>query len=470
MKNQTSFTLSVLIIWLISGCSDPQKDTSSSITFSIEGFENDTIRLWQPEHLSFSIINSQELILDESGFGEIDLTYPDNSFVFLKIGNFVFPSIHVEGSDLTIKGNVADLSNTIEISGKGSLPNNYLQAKKAIIRKYNNLNGRLFFRLDSSEFWDRISALNTEIDSLNNWLATQRIDRKLEALLSLESQQPSNAYILNYALVKGYKSPRYSVDIPYDQNLFMSHSTAYSMVLGFNYEFQLMGPIWVNSGASNSDSIAYIFPQVFTEALDTIGIPDYAKDYYLARLLASYFRAKQSNPVLEDVYAKWRIIFPNSTHRIPVAEAYKGMSNLAPGTRAPIITGIDQNGMEFSTEQLKGHFIYIDVWATWCSPCREKLPKMYSLQKDFEDNSQIKFLFVSIDKDLDKWQNYISKLPADGLHINSSGTRFWQDYMINGIPHYIIIDPSGKIYESDAPDPDSEAIKSILKRITDIAS
>lgn len=387
MKNQALFTLSVLIIWLISGCSDPQKNTSSSITFSIEGFKNDTILMWQPEHLSFSIINSQELILDESGFGEIDLTYPDNSFVDLKIADFEFSFINTTGSDLTIKGNASDLSNTLTISGEGSIPNNYLLAKNSIIRKYNNLDGRLFFQLDSSEFWDRISALNTEIDSLNNWLATQRIDQKLEALLSLESQQTANAYILNYALVKGYKSPRYFVDIPYDQNLLMSHSASYSMVLGFNYDFQLMGPIWVNSGASNSDSIAYIFPQVFTQALDTIGIPDYAKDYYLAKLLASYFRAKQSNPVLENVYANWRNRYPNSLHRIPVAEAYKGMSNLASGTRAPIITGIDQNGMEFSTEQLKGHYIYIDVWATYCSPCLKKIPKMYSLQKDFEDNS-----------------------------------------------------------------------------------
>ena len=153
MKFQIYFTLSVLIIALISGCSDPKKGTSSSIIFSIEGYENDTIRLWQTEPLTFSKINPQELILDESGHGSIEINYPAYSFASFKIRDMVFPIIQVEGSDLTIKGNVADLLSTIKISGKGSLPNNYLQAKQAIILKYNNLDGRLFFNWIVQSFW-----------------------------------------------------------------------------------------------------------------------------------------------------------------------------------------------------------------------------------------------------------------------------------------------------------------------------
>jgi thiol-disulfide isomerase/thioredoxin len=466
MKIQNLIIFIMLFTAIISGCSDAQKNSVSSIHFSIAGLDMDTIRLYRIEPLTLSETNYQELILDETGKGTLEIHYPDKSFAYLKIGDNQFSIILVDGSDLRIRGNGSDIPNTIEISGKGSLANNYLQEKAAIIRKYNNLDGRFFIELDSAAFWDRMHDYNREIDTLNAWLATQKMDRELESLLRLESQQTANIYILNYALVKGHKGPEYSGIVPYDRNLFLSHSSAYSAVLVLNYSFDIVGPIWRNSGASNSDSIAYIFPQVFESALDTLGIPDYAKDYYMAEFLTSYFELNRSNPVLEGVYASWRNDFPDSPFSQKVAEIYKGISNLAPGHRAPTITGIDQSGNEFSLEQFKGHYIYVDVWATWCSPCREKIPAMYALMEEFRENSQIEFMFVSVDEDLEKWKDYISRLPSGILHINAGGTSIRKDYMIPGVPHYILVDPSGKIYDSNAPDPDTEEIKSLLTNLT----
>ena len=470
MNYKTLVTISVLLIWVISGCSLSKQNRHASITFSIEELQNDTIRLWQSEPLEHSRINTQELIVDESGFGTFTLDYPNNSFVTIKIQDFEFSILHTSGSALNITGKASDLPNTLEISGEDSLPNNYLLAKKAIIRKYNSQDGRFFFQLDSSDFWFRLSAMNTEIDSLNKWLESQDIRSDLEALLILESQHTSNVLIMNHALVKGYTGPRYSIDISYDENLFQSYSGVYSAVLGYNYELQLLRPFWMNFGAANNDSLAYIFPKAFYEAIDTLGVPEFAKNYYKARLLSSYFRANQSNPWLEEIYDNWTNEHPNSIFRNTVAEAYNGMSTLAPGKRAPIITGVDQNGNEFSTEQFRGNYVYIDVWATWCSSCVEKIRKMYSLQEEYKDNTQIKFLFISIDQDLEKWKKYISKLPDKVLQINSNWSRLQQDYMLQGIPRYILIDPEGNIYNSNAPDPDSDEIKSILEMFSESTS
>jgi hypothetical protein len=121
-----------------------------------------------------------------------------------------------------VEGKAGDLPNSLTISGDGSLPNKYLLAKNSIIRKYNEQDGRYFFQLDSAEFWVRMMALNEEIDSLNSWLTTKKIDQELESLLVLESQQLSNVYILNNALVKRYTDSKYSVDIPYDEKV-LSH-------------------------------------------------------------------------------------------------------------------------------------------------------------------------------------------------------------------------------------------------------
>lgn len=88
---------------------------------------------------------------------------------------------------------------------------------------------------------------------------------------------------------------------------------------------------------------------------------------------------------------------------------------------------------------------------------------MYALQKEFKDQKQIEFLFVSMDKDLDRWKSYISKLPGAALHINANSTEIYKDYMLGGIPHYIIIDAYGNIYRSNAPDPDSNEIRGVLE-------
>lgn len=309
--------------------------------------------------------------------------------------------------------------------------------------------------------------MNAVIDSLNTWMVSQTIDEDLETLLLLESKQLSNAYILNFALGRRYRNPAYQVDMAYDPGLFTSNSLAYVMALEFNYHYELLGPIWEATGASDSDSIEYIFPRLFAEVLDTIKIPNNAKDYYLAKLLASYFRENSSTPVLEKIYEDWKYKYPKSRYSEMLSELYDQMSSLTTGVLAPNISGIDRYGEAFSLDALKGNMIYIDVWATWCSPCRKKLPDMYSLMEEFKDFPEMKFLFISVDDDLDKWQTYLSTLPEGGIHLNAESKKLRQDYMIQGIPHYIIIDASGRIYQSNAPDPDSEEIKGILKEIAD---
>ena len=463
MKHQILVCLSTVLVLLFNACNKPQESTTTSISFAIEDYGGDTIRLFQTEPLRGSRINTQELVVDESGAGNLEIGYPDNSFVRIQIGDFFFSMVNSAGAELMVEGKAGDLPNSLTISGKGSLSNNYLLAKNSIISKYNELDGRYFFQLDSAEFWVRMKALNEEIDSLNSWLTTKKIDKDLGSLLVLESQQLSNVYILNYALVKRHTDSKYSVDIPYDENLFRSYSSAYNMVLGLNYEFQISGPAWRSSGASNNDSIAYIFPKILSETIDALGIPEYAKDYYIARMLFSNFGRNQSSPVIEDVYTIWLSKYPESAYKNSLEDAINNMPALARGKQAPIITGIDPSGNEFSTEQLKGKVIYIDVWATWCSPCVEKIPKMYALQEEFKDQNQIQFLFVSVDKDLDKWKDYISKLPGDGMHINANSSDIYKDYMMGGVPQYIVIDSHGNIYQSNAPAPDSGEIKSLLE-------
>ncbi len=454
---------------MLSSCTGSRNPDATRISISVEGLAHDTIHFFQSDPLSGSRINTREMVMDGSGSGSLDLKYPDPSFVNLEIGDFILPLFCTRDSELKIEGKAEGLPNTLTVSGSGALPVNYLLAKRKVIERYDQMDGKMFFQLDSAEFWQRIDALNEEIDSLNFWLAGERIDQAIKSLLVMDSRQTSNLYKVNYALIKGYSDPAYFIDILYDEDLLRSFSNLYGIVLQWNYELQISRPLRMKSGAADNDSLAYLFPSILVATIDTMGIPGFAKDFYTARMLGSYYWGHQSNPVIEEVYDDWVSKYPESMNRSYVLNAKEQLTSLSPGSQAPAITGTDRSGHTFSSEQWKGHVLYVDVWATWCSPCREKIPGMYALQEAFKDRPEVKFLFVSIDNDHEKWQDYISKLPEGILHIQSNNPGFRQEYMIPGVPHCILIDASGKIITSNAPNPDSDEIKGMLEEAIRLA-
>lgn len=113
--------------------------------------------------------------------------------------------------------------------------------------------------------------------------------------------------------------------------------------------------------------------------------------------------------------------------------------------------------------------MYIDVWATWCGPCIAEFPKSKQLQKKFQNNSKVEFLYVSVDKNKEAWKKMLADdMNFKGIHIiqiEGHGESIWESYQISGIPRYILIDQNGDIVSSDAARPSSGEIE---KEINDL--
>ena len=135
------------------------------------------------------------------------------------------------------------------------------------------------------------------------------------------------------------------------------------------------------------------------------------------------------------------------------------------------------NGGETSMDDLKGKYAYIDVWATWCGPCKAEIPALKELEKDYHGKN-IQFVSMSIDDDRSHkgswdlarqdWKAMVADKELGGIQIFAPKgweTKFIQEYKIKGIPRFILIDPNGNIVDASAPRPSDPSLRAIFDEL-----
>ncbi|WP_338410392.1 TlpA disulfide reductase family protein [uncultured Flavobacterium sp.] len=144
---------------------------------------------------------------------------------------------------------------------------------------------------------------------------------------------------------------------------------------------------------------------------------------------------------------------------------------LGKGKNSPKFMAYENNaGGKTSLDDLKGKYVYIDVWATWCGPCIAEIPYLKEVEKTYHSKN-IQFVSLSIDepKDYDKWKSMIKEKELGGIQLLADKawkSEFVKNYRINGIPRFILIDPKGNIITSDAPRPSDKKLKDMFNSLS----
>lgn len=136
------------------------------------------------------------------------------------------------------------------------------------------------------------------------------------------------------------------------------------------------------------------------------------------------------------------------------------------GTVSPSFKYENHKGGFTSLEDLKGKYVYIDVWATWCGPCRQEIPFLQKTEEAYHGKN-IEFVSISVDeqKNHEKWKQFVKDKNLGGIQLLADKdwqSDFVQGYKINGIPRFILISPEGKIVNADAPRPSSPELVTLL--------
>lgn len=155
--------------------------------------------------------------------------------------------------------------------------------------------------------------------------------------------------------------------------------------------------------------------------------------------------------------------------KLAITEHYEVISKLKPGTPAPYFNYENYAGGNTKLTDLKGKYVYIDMWATWCGPCIKEIPHLKKIEKEFHD-AKIEFVSISVDEveQRDNWRKMIENLELVGTQLlvdNGWKSDILQDYGIKGLPHFILLDDQGNIISANVEHPSDPKLKNRLQAL-----
>lgn len=228
-----------------------------------------------------------------------------------------------------------------------------------------------------------------------------------------------------------------------------------------------------------------IMPLVRAGQINTLLIGEYKKVLTGERLESAYayqwcFAAiqRQYEKELIPLYEEFKQTYPNSPYLSAMRGYYEEICAFhAPkNLSADIQFMTDTEGistMEALLTRFAGKKVYIDVWATWCGPCKEEFAHEGALHGLLEDKGY-EMLYLSVDKDSDdsQWREMVAYYQLHGYHARA-GEALISDlqrlFDANGtmaIPWNMIVDTQGHIVQLHAPRPsDTEALSNALDSV-----
>lgn len=147
----------------------------------------------------------------------------------------------------------------------------------------------------------------------------------------------------------------------------------------------------------------------------------------------------------------------------------KSQAKKLEGIASPSFEYENHKGGKSKLEDFKGKYVYIDVWATWCGPCRAEIPFLKKIEEKYHGKN-IVFISISVDtdKDHEKWQKFVTEKELGGVQLFADknwNSDFIKAFGINSIPRFLLIDPNGKVVKADAARPSSEELTKLFDQI-----
>jgi thiol-disulfide isomerase/thioredoxin len=433
--------------------------------------------------ISGKIDNStaEKLIINNSDFEkEITIT-PDGTFAdtlkllesgfyTLKIGRETTSIYLKNGDNIHVTLDTNQFDETITYTGIGSNENNYIAAKQLYEEKFTSDFKGLYsleedaFKVKIDSFKQTKTSLLGKIENVDpDFLTNETRNLEYDSYILFDNYKN---YHGRYAEIENYEVP--DVFLPEGlKNITYDDPNAYKM--SSSYKRMAYNSTLNDLFKSIGDDYLYTSPEELKD-INSIKIPQLKDD------LVSYlggFIVSPGNPYMQEVYDFFLANTNNEKIKTKLKEVFEKGKDLMKGTPSPQFSNYENHkGGTMSLTDLKGKYVYIDVWATWCGPCLREIPSLKEVEQQFHDKN-IAFVSTSVDvaKDHDKWVSMVNDKNLGGIQLfadNDMSSEFIKNYGIKGIPRFILIDPEGNIVSADAPRPSNPRLVELLNSLDNI--
>jgi thiol-disulfide isomerase/thioredoxin len=357
-----------------------------------------------------------------------------------------------KGTKLIINVDDKNFAPTLKFTGNGSIENQYFMDKSAAVNKLIG-NPQEFYTLDETAFLAKIKEAKTAMtDLLNKSKITDATFKKneLKSIGYFEQLQLLNypTYHAHYAKIENYKPsatfPQFDAktDLDNEQDFFFSSSYKQIVATKFNKD------IFAQLGENEEYTYKLALPEI--KKVKSTAIRN-------AHIQNVAYEVGAGNPDAAMLYNELLTLSTDAKFKTDLTAKYNKIKTLTPGNVSPKFDYENYKGGKTSLESLKGKYVYIDVWATWCGPCRREIPSLQKVEEQYHGKN-IEFVSLSIDtkKDYEKWRKFVDEKKLGGIQLFADSdwtSKFVTEYAIEGIPRFILVDPNGNIVSADAPRP-----------------
>ncbi len=418
-----------------------------------------TIANANAEKLTFSSLEGTKESIKVSKDGTFtDSIVVSKGFYMLSDGKNNIELYLDAGSSVSINFDAKDFENTLEFSGVGSEVSTYLFEKN---KKSKELIGEGIdiYLLEEADYKAKVNEIKTTSEDLLE--ATQGIseDFKNKEKRNLHYSylgflKKYQLYHSHYAKKKGFKVSddflKELDNIDYNNEEDFLFSSNYENLVNGHYQKEAIK-------VARQDSI----PNDIAFLKTATKIPN-----EIIKNKLVYINSKNNityTDQLENFYGLFMAASTNEEHKKEITESYNKLKTVSKGMPSPKFVDYENfNGGTTSLDDLKGKFVYVDVWATWCGPCKAEIPYLKEVEAKYH-NKNIEFVSISVDveKDHEKWKTMVKEEDLKGIQLFSDKnwkSDFVTGYLIKGIPRFILIDPNGNIVNSNAPRPSSKKL------------
>ena len=443
-------------------------DSSRVLRFAAEGVVKDIVQTAILDSLgNFRVVielyNPQNVnLIYENGWAALYLEPGDSLFLNLDANLFEkdsFPYYEVSGINSNTSKNIRD----------------YFQF-------HNPYSYEPQYQKTTKEFLgDLKRQINIEDSVLNKFTKKENPTNKFSFWAQNDIKYSLANYLLGYFAYydmhyKQYKFDIYNTDLfPVDKDsaivstLYITHLSNYAVVKYIRKDS-------IYAQLNKKKDIKNIYSRVFDNIIKNEK-PGLSRDIMIYKIFNGFYEHRSPEVSIDSIAAVWNSFKKYMNNPVLLGTLNKEMF-ISENQANKKANAIDSNsGLKFKSvgkffaslhTKHKDKIIYIDIWATWCGPCRAEIPSEIELQNYFKDKS-VAFVNLCLASDKDDWEKVISQnhIKGDNYFFNEDQTALFRGGLkFRGYPTYMIMDRKGNLIDKNAARPSSGAvIRNILNKL-----